>query len=184
MSKMTEKSCPICNKSFKNLRLHIVKVHEDVKVIMRPIEDENEVFYCGTKLSYASDYSDDEMWYLLYQFPKSMTEATGYDGITLVVEIKTNKYVNCEYYKWVRETATCKGKISEHRIKILEADAVPAPVPVPVPAPVVNKPLVHFDSFNQFVSYMIGTKKESDLKPSELCALNKMWKTHKATTPV
>ena len=41
-------SCSICNKTFKNLKEHITKIHQKIKII---IEDENETINCSYYLN-------------------------------------------------------------------------------------------------------------------------------------
>jgi hypothetical protein len=115
-------SCPFCSNEFKNVRLHIVKKHEAIRVKMSNTEDGSpDLYYCGIELVYNSYYDAVAEVIYLYEFPDTIASVQKYDGVALTISDNDNSIVGCHYYKWLPDDhkdgmMKFVGSIAKHRI--------------------------------------------------------------------
>ncbi len=122
VTKMPE--CPFCSEEFKNVRLHIVKKHEAIRIVCGSEDDDiPKVFYGGhiIELEFQADYDAPTTYLYTYMFPDFMTSALRYDGIVVTQSKTDNSILGCQYYVWCPDNDEngqwkSKGQIANHRI--------------------------------------------------------------------
>lgn len=64
--------CSACGKTFKNLRIHTAKSHQDVRLKRSSVRGKvfDDVKYAGSSLELYDDYRSEHTGLLIYKFPK------------------------------------------------------------------------------------------------------------------
>lgn len=85
-------SCNVCGKTFKNLRLHTVKSHEEIRVKSPKHRGDDDfweyVSYAGARLEFYADYHhyEEDTYTHIFTFPKShpLHNYSKFDGIGIL----------------------------------------------------------------------------------------------------
>lgn len=117
-------SCSVCGKTFKNLRLHTVKMHEDIRVKRSSVAGEfyKNVRYAGVELIERADYQSGEEMIITFEFPKGhpFHNYSKFDGIAIAFDDTAN-VLYALYIKFLDESKNRGeweevGKIARDRV--------------------------------------------------------------------
>ena len=78
--------CGICGRAFKNVRLHVVKSHEDIVLVRNLAIDENRfeyILFANRRCDYIGGKFPSEATHHeeMFRFEDFLRDQTGYDGI-------------------------------------------------------------------------------------------------------
>jgi hypothetical protein len=127
--------CAECNKTFKNLRLHIVKAHENIVVNMNlgwsAANDENDwdmptVKYNGRACEATDGWGSDSLFTQLYEFPQEIIDQNKdeYFGLEVTFTVDTGRVHSVAYARriknWEMASADCETFRPIARSRIVE----------------------------------------------------------------
>jgi hypothetical protein len=124
MSATALTSCPFCSKSFKNVRLHIAKAHEMIKIEQDFSEEDMhvKVFYNNIHLEQQDVYEGEDDYTILFCYPDSLKLMMSDDGLYVDFD-KDDKVKEVNYFRFNPDSRCEKdgafrttGKVADHRI--------------------------------------------------------------------